>query len=360
MHGTFSIIVRKTLLIAVPLALASSVVLPAPASAVSPNCQQRKSCVLVFTTQPADAEAGAHITDTAFTPSGAGVNDVKVQLQVANADGSPSGTAVTGLADTISLELVAAATNTATSVTLTYGPATLDATTGTLTFSTLNVDTHGNYRLKASDASNSRGVLPGVSTSSADPPAAPYFTIWDDVQPCSGSCVSNLSPTSHETVVVTSASTTGQLASSLGADNKDAFLRLGASSDCGAPKSLKAQFGPNVTGVGGTSLDTTGTKTVTLTYDQAYVNAQANNGASFYQICYESTESFQDINNQPAQQLPSGDYYGLLPYPCGSTSKPFSKATPVTAPCIEAKTKNTGSGTVTIVLLLPSADPHII
>jgi hypothetical protein len=311
--------------------------------------------VLVFTTQPADAQVSVPLTGSPF---GAG-SSVAVQVQLADSNGSPTGTAVSGLSDTISLSLVKAPTNAAAVAGISNSSATTGAT-GTATFSSASIDTHGSYELVASDLSNARGVLPATSNTELSGSAAtPYFTIYDDLQNCPPSCTASPSGSAHETVVISAPNANGKLASSLGADNKDKYLSQNGtlSTECGAPARLKAQFGPDVTSIGGT-ITGSGTKTVTLTYDQAYVNAQSNNGASFYQICYQPApgDTFQDINNNTV----TGPNVGLLPYSCGSTSKPFSKANPVSAPCIASKSKNTGNGTVTIILVLPLSDPKVI
>jgi len=346
---------RGIALVSAPLVIVLTLVLVQPVHATASNCQQKNSCVLVFTTQPADAQVNAPLTDSPF---GAG-SSVAVQVRLANSDGSPSGTPVTGLSDTISLSLVKAPGNAAVVAGISNSSAVTDAT-GTATFSSASIDTHGSYQLVASDLSNARGVLPATSNTALSGSAAtPYFTIYDDLQNCPPNCTASPSGSGHETVVISAPNANGKLASSLGADNRDKYLSQNGSltTPCGAPARLKAQFGPDVTSIGGT-LTGSGTKTVTLTYDQAYVNAQSNNGASFYQICYQPApgDTFQDINNNTV----TGPAVGLLPYPCGSTTKPFSKGTPVAAPCIASKTKNTGSGTVTIILLLPLSDPRVI
>jgi hypothetical protein len=349
---------RRISLVSAPLVIVLTLVLGQPVQATASNCQQRNSCVLVFTTQPADAQVNAPITGTPFAAS----PSVAVQVQLANSDGSPSGTVVTSLSDTISLSLLKAPTNSA----LVAGISNSSAVTGanaTATFSSASIDTHGSYKLVASDLSNARGVLPATSNTSLSGSAAtPYFTIYDDLQACPPDCTASPSGSGHETVVISFPNANGKLASSLGADNKAKYLSQNdtLTTPCGAPARLKAQFGPEVTSIGGT-LSGSGTKTVTLTYDQVYVNEQANNGASFYQICYQPApgDSFQDITNNTV----TGPNVGLLPYACGSTSKPFSKISPVGAngaPCIASKTKNTGNGTVTIILVLPLSDPRVI
>jgi len=343
---------RRFALVSAPLLVALTMIIGQPVQATT-SCQQKNSCVLVFlsTSQPADALINTAITSEPF---GAG-SPVAVQVQKAGPGGVPTGTPV-AVSDTIVLSAVNAPTNSASTVGLPNSSANTNGTP-TATFSTLEADTAGSYRLAATDISNTRGVIGGLSTTpTSGSGSSPYFTIFDDLQPCTTCTVGN---SNHETVVVSAPSANGELASSLGADNKDKFLtQNGTLSDCGASPKLKAQFGPNVTQLGGTlSGAPADTKTVTLTYDQTYVNEQSNNGASFYQVCYQPAvgDSFQDINNQTV----TGPAVGLLPYPCGSTTKPFSKLTPVSALCIASKTKNTGSGTVTIILTLPLSDPRL-
>jgi hypothetical protein len=338
---------RRIALVSAPLVIVLTLVLGQPVQATASNCQQRNSCVLVFTTQPADAQVGAPITGTAFDTS----PSVAVQVRLA-----ATGAAVAGLTDTIALSIVNGLTN-ESPIAGTFTAVT-NATTGTATFNDLVIATAGSYRLTASDTSNTRGVQSGLSITS-NSGSSPYFTIYDDVKSCPPDCTANPTGSAHETVVISFPNANGKLASSLGADNKDKYLSQNdtLTTPCGAPARLKAQFGPSVTSIGGTITDE-GTKTVTLTYDQTYVNEQSNNGASFYQICYQPapTDWFWDINNTQV----FGPNVGLLPYPCGSTTKPFTKARPVSAPCIASKTKNTGNGTVTIILVLPLTDPKVI
>jgi hypothetical protein len=332
-----SIVLRRLFLLAAPLAIALSLVAPQPANAAS--CNSRGACVLVFTVQPADTTPNQTISNSTFSGSGAAVT---VQLQYASTH-----LPATGNADTIVVQLVNAATNTAvgsfTSGSTTSG--TLNSSTANVSFSNLAVDTHGVYALRAVDTSNSRV---GSGTSGA-------FHIWDSILDCTQSsgtaCQAGLAISGdNETGTVQSGSNSGTLAAVLGDFDKATFLQ-----GCGAKP--KDQFGPNVGDV--ETLNGNGTKTVTVIYLQPYVVLQASNGASAYQICiqFDNGASFQDRNNHTVTQ-------GIIPGPCGSTATPFSKANPVQAPCWTQKTKNTNnstvdgvpSGSVKVVFVLPADD----
>jgi len=333
-----SAVVRRLVLLAAPLAIALSLVAPQPASAAT--CSSPGSCVLVFTVQPADTLPNTTITNSTFSTGGAAITVQRVFVS--------SGLPATGNADTVSVSLTdPTGTNTAVGH-FTIGSTTsgaLDSTTASVSFTNLAVDTHGSYALRAVDTSNARV---GSATSAV-------FRIWDSILDCStqsGTACQTGIPISgdNETGSVQSGATSGILAAVLGDFNKDTFL-------AGCNAKPKDQFGPNVGDV--ETLNGTGLKTVTVIYLQPYVVQQANNGSSFYQICIklDNGASFQDRNNQTVFQ-------GIIPGPCGSTSRPFSKTNPVQAPCWTEKTKNTNSttvngvpsGSVKVVFVLPADD----
>ena len=95
-------------------------------------------------------------------------------------------------------------------------------------------------------------------------------------------------------------------------------------------------------------IDTARTLTQTLTIDKSVVNAQPNNGAAQYGICYDSlspTKTFKDHNGviTTVGWLPDCSATGLLPG----------------QPCIVSKHKD-GAGDVVIVFQAPGGDPRNI
>jgi hypothetical protein len=75
--------------------------------------------------------------------------------------------------------------------------------------------------------------------------------------------------------------------------------------------------------------------------DKVVVQAQPNNGVSFYRVCYESPTSFTDRNGATVT-------LGLLP-DCPAVSGQ--------APCVMSMTK-TKAGDVIETLKLPAGDPR--
>ena len=279
------------------------------------SCSSKGACTLVFTAAPADAKVGSTITSVQFVPGAA-----SVAVTIVYTD---SGLPVTGFGGAITLALLQAPTNTATGI-LT-GTVEVVPTDGVATFAGLKVDKHGDYKLKATSGTRVRSATSGT------------FSVWDNVDTCGNQpCPSNLNAP-HETISIISTTTGGGiLAASSGAEN--------TANPCVLPPKLKkAQFGPNVTRIGGT-ISGTGTKTVTMTYDQEYVNSQPNNGASAYEVCYQTDVPFTDLTG--ATDVTTG----LLPLCSAQDPVP---------PCILSKSKNSGNGTVTIILLLPAADPRM-
>jgi hypothetical protein len=72
------------------------------------------------------------------------------------------------------------------------------------------------------------------------------------------------------------------------------------------------------------------------------VNQQANNGAAFYQVCYESPTAFKDRFNNTVN-------LGWLP-DCKNVSN--------VPPCVQSITKD-NAGNVLEKVLLPPGDPRL-
>lgn len=341
----------RSLAVLSSLVIVAAIMAPAQVGASPTKCSSGNPCKLVFVSQPADAVANTTVTASRFNPSGAGI---AVQIQFLD------GSAASGnVGDHILLTPQPVSTNTGTCSGLSCvktgstDPVIADAT-GTATFTNLALNTHGRYTLQATDQDSTKQIVAAATSSG--------FNLWDTANPCSGLCQNGLGGP-HEAGTVTTTAGDGTLVTVLGAYNKTTFL----SSTCNSasyvatfPKNFKPAFGPNVGDI--ELLDSTnpGIKTVSVTYDKAYVH-NAGLASSSYTICFESTAPFQDFqNNTSPQEGTSGVYYGLLPGPCGSTSTPFSQANPVGGPagdqpCLLSN-PSASQGAVTVTFQLPADD----
>jgi hypothetical protein len=303
---------------AIPVVVASLVMsLFAAVPAFAASCSSKGACKLVFTTPPKDAKVGDPVTGAPFDPS------ITAPAVAVTVEYTSTNLPATTYSDPIVITLIPSNTNTATGTL--SGTTSVVPTNGVATFGGISIDAFGSYKLEATSGTR-------VTLGDSDP-----FTIWTYTKKCTpGEECGTVLDATDESVNLSDSSLSGTLAFSVGAEN--------TANPCVASlkgKLSKAQFGPNVTQIGGITLSG-GRKLVTLTYSKAYVMRQSDNGASFYQVCYQS--------DTPFTPLGGGDQVttGLLP-PCDAQVS--------FVPCIASKSKNSGSGTVIIQLVLPGSDP---
>ena len=274
------------------------------------------SCHLEFLVQPHNAEKSKNVTGTDFVDSG---TPVKVELR----DGSNQ--VVTSFTGPISLTL-----NTVAGSGSLVGGGSVNAVGGVATFTGLQVTAAGLYTVTATATDLSLSVMSDYNLST--PATNDPFTIVDDACAPGDTCTVNI-PTQMQV----QSTNTGAAGSFLTLSVVDRIL------DCGD----SFQHAPFVTEINSTDSATTGTKTDTVTIYKQYVNAQPNNGAAFFQVCYQAPYTFTTRDGTPATEDPTGTFTGLLPDCASQNPQP---------PCILMKNK-TGKGDVVIVLLLPAGDP---
>lgn len=293
------------------------------ASASSLTASATSGCALRFFTPPHPARTGQSITGADFDPTG---SPVAVEV----VDGS--GHRVSSTAS-ITVQLGPTSTGSGTL----GGTKTVTAGAGLANFPGLSIDASGAYTLLATS--------PGITSVTSAP-----FRI-DDVAvactpgvDCAGSITSR--NISADVTAFSGGLTTGSDFLSFSLDN-------GPQLDCAG----YTEMSPDWVVVQASSA--TRTKSATLTIPKRLMNATANNGASFIEMCFGAPVPFAvkpgatltvlhvDVD---ADGVPDNWYEGLLPN-CSSTFPP---------PCVTAR-KKTGAGDGVIVANLPAsgADPHM-
>jgi hypothetical protein len=281
-------------------------------------------CALRFFTQPHRARTSDTISGSDYSPAGSAV-------AVEMIDGS--GHRVTSSSASITMQLGPSSTG----LGALSGTKTVSAVNGLASFSTLSIDDAGAYTLLAT----SPGATPATSTPFRIDDVAVSCTPGVD---CSGSISSrNLSAN------VTAFS--GGLTS--GSDFLTFSLDNGPVLDCAG----YTEMSPDWVVVEATS--SARTKSATLIIPKRLMNAVANNGASFIEMCFGAPEPFTVKPGTTRTVLNvdvDGDgvldnwYEGLLP-DCSPGFPP---------PCVSSR-KKTGSGDGVITATLPAsgADPHM-
>jgi hypothetical protein len=285
-----------------------------PASAGNLSGSVTGSCSLAFTSdgQPAGSAAGKVIT-SGFDSQG---GPVKVEVLAASGQLASSSTAP-----------VTVAIGPSSPPGSLSGTATVNASAGVAPFSSLSINQPGiGFTLTATS--------PGITTAtSAD------FTIWGSLQPCSTlpcSAASSTKTTSG-TVTTSSASASQLLGAGLG----------GVSYSCaGTYQPVSDPLSFDVLSTSGAA-QPAAQFTAMLQIDKSAVQASGRTGASQWQICYASTQSFAARDGTSGTAMIGGVlfYTGLLP-DCSNT--------PV-APCVQARNKDNAGDVV--VTFLASGDP---
>ena len=290
---------------------------PTAAWAGSGGCGGSIICSLAFTTggQPAGTTVNTTITSS-FDSPGAGPVQVAIVDQFGNT--------VTNAKASITMAITVNPGGGTLS-----GMKTVSTSSGVASFSNLSIDQPGiEYQLTAT----SKGL--GSVTSN-------HFDIWSSLQPCSppAPCsTTTSSATTSGTVTTSSASLTEFLGTGLG----------GSSYSCATYQPVSDPFTFDVVSGSGDA-QPGNTFTAVLRIDKSLVLSSGHPGASTWQVCYASANTFPTRSGDPNGTVMIGDvtfFTGLLP--------DCSNQAPV-APCVQARNKD-NAGDV-LVTFLASGDP---
>lgn len=289
-----------------------------PASAPNLSGSVTTSCSLAFTAdgEPGNTAAGA-VIKSAFDSQG---GPVKVQVL----DGS--GQLATGSTAAVTMAIGANPGSGSLSGTL-----TVNASGGIASFSNLSIDRPGmGYTLTAT----SPGIPVTISATSTS------FNILGSIQSCSTTSCSASSSTTTTTATVTTTS-------AIPAGDVLGFSLGGVSFTCNANyQRVSDAVSFDVFNASGVPLPSA-QFTVTLEVSKSAVLASGRTGASQWQICYASTQSFTALPGTQGTAVIGGVSFntGLLP-DCSSTQ---------VTPCVQARHKDNAGNE--IVTFLAAGDP---
>ena len=264
-------------------------------------------CALRFVEgrQPQDARVGQTITNTDFDPYG-----LPVEVEVI--DGAQRRVTSSSALITIGLGM-------GSGLGTLSGARTVEAKYGVARFGDLSISARGLYTLAASS--------PGYTSTASDP-----FQVEELAVRCETGvdCTGTLSEGGST------------LTAHLPANGSSGYLTMGIEPagrfDCLGYTELSAERGIVDSAVNRV-------KTVTFVIDKRVMNASANNGVSFLEMCFGAPYVFTTKSGVPATPDPNGSglYIGLLP-DCGSL------------PCVSARRKDR-AGNGIIVAQTPPGDP---
>lgn len=268
------------------------------------------TCHLAFLAQPSDAQKGSPISSVAGSTSGP---PISVEVQDTNDSLVP----VTGIGVALSIT-----PGTGTAWAALGGTVSAATAAGIAKFSYPTIDTSGTDYTLAAEGS---GISAGATSDT--------FSIFDVLTSCSAGTTCTGSDSNSQTEGRGSATTT--TVSTSGGGLLEMSLGLPAITCSGYPSVSSTALAQEVNG--------SGDVTVTLEIGKTLVDESPNNGASFYEICFEDpANSFTDLNGST---VPAGTA-GLLP-DCSSTTS---------APCVDSRTK-ARAGDVVITFTVPAGDP---
>lgn len=282
-------------------------------------------CALAFVVQPTSARVGEHITGNAFMPNS--TNKVSVEAT----DGSGR---LTGFDGEITLAIDPNRNPGSTDL---QGATSVLATAGLAKFSSISIDVIGvGYGLVAS----AEGFVPAFSQD--------FDIVTEDCDPFQDPC------TATTTAPESSNGATGDVTHTVtttGGPFGGAILMTYAGD------ALDCDYYEEHTQSTLTFDVTTGqVKTGTIRIDKALVNADPNNGAAFYQVCYSTPTNRGD-------GLAFVDRFGNPVYPEGTNDpdKPESGLLPdcnqAPAPCRVSANKDR-AGNMVVVFEAPAGDPR--
>ncbi len=284
---------------------------PDPASTLSGTVTG--TCSLEITSRPNDTATSAPITNAVGSTGG------PVQVEVLDGTGNLATSSTAAVTVTIGANPGSGSLS---------GTTTVDASGGVATFGNLSIDRSGlGYTLTMSS--------PGI-----DPVTSGYFNIESQLAPCTTTPCTASSSTKTTTGTVSTSSTS----------SSDPYLGVGLGGVTYTCPTYTGSSDPvsfDVLSSSGAALPAA-QFSVQLEISKSTVQASGHPGASTWQICYASTQSFTAISGTSGSTTIGGvTYYtGLLPG-CSNTA-------PV-APCLQAKNKD-NAGDV-IVTFLASGDP---
>ena len=292
---------------------------PTPARASSGGCTNVSPCSLAFAPggQPAGTTVNTTITSS-FDSPGAGPVQVAIVDQFGNT--------VTNAKAAITVAITSTANPGNGTLS---GSRTVNTSNGVASFSNLSIDQPGvGYRLTAT--SRAMGSVTSL-----------HFTIWSSLQPCSTTpcSASASSATTSGTVTTSSAGSTQFLGAGVG----------GGTYSCATYQPVSDPFTFDVVSGSGDA-QPGNTFTAVLRIDKSLVLSSGHPGASTWQVCYASANTFPTRSGDPNGTVMIGDvtfFTGLLP--------DCSNQAPV-APCVQARNKD-NAGDV-LVTFLASGDPY--
>jgi hypothetical protein len=308
--------------------LAGTVALSADAA----TCVTTGSCLLRFVNQPNTTQTGA-IIKSGYDSTG---DAIRVEIY------NPT----TGLV---------VSTNAQVTLTRSYYPGggtlsgggPVSAVNGVATFPSLSLNHSGAYRLQAS------------SSAASNTPITNLFVIADVVEACSGVDCSFKQTQGKNSYKIDPA--TGTQGAAFVASLNLGGLKISCDfspysyPDSRQPNSVWYVYDDGTVG---------SVKTVTITIDKQIVQETAENGASFYRVCYTSPIRFTDRNGQPAPAdpwtTPDGNgavgpstYFGTTWY---TGLLPDCKAVSNVAPCVVSWSGSKGGNRLG-VFITPPGDP---
>ena len=219
------------------------------------------------------------------------------------------------------------------------GGGPVNAVAGVATFASLSLDKPGPYTLRAS------------SVAASNTPDSDQFMVSDTLSTCSGT---GCSFTVNQD---TNTYTTTPKKGANGATYVNTVNLPGLNVSCEAAYGYADSRQPNVVWYSYNDGNTNSAKTNVIVINKSIVQITANNGTSFYRVCYSSPVQFTDRNGQPAPIDSSANgpstyfgttwYTGLLP--------DCAKKNPV-APCVVSWTGDNAGNRVG-TFLTPPGDP---
>ena len=301
------------LVLAASMLGAAMLAAPTAAWAASGGCTKSNPCSLAFTTDGPPASTAVNTTITSVFDSQPGPVKVEV-LQ--------SGQLNTNVKAAVTVAITPMANPGSGTLS---GTTTVNTSGGVASFSNLSINNTGfGYTLTATS--------PGITSATSD-----EFTIWGMLQHCSASCSASASTATTSGTVTTSSDQL--LGSGIG----------GVSYSCGGTyKPVSDPFSFDVLDSTSGAAQPGAQFTVTLRIFKSVVQSSGHPGASTWQICYASAQSFT------AQPGTSGPSFVIDNVTYNTGLLPDCLTTPV-APCVQARTK-TNAGDV-IVTFLASGDP---
>lgn len=271
------------------------------------------SCSLFFSAQPTNAVVSTNITSHGFAPAGAAV-----AVEAEDGMGHP----VPGVTVTVSL-LPGGAT-------LSGNLSSSTDSSGIATFGSLSINQTGYLQLQASAAG-----FPSAPSSG--------FQITNTAQVCSSDPCSTSSSGKADGASATAINEASGDVLSLGLGG---FAYSCDNSSQGFYKSVSQPIGTDVWQSDGSTIDTAANGQVTIEIFKSTVKMSPNHGASAFQICYASTDSFTPLPGTSTLTIVAPGsitlYYGLLP-DCGNSS-------PAPVPCVLSRNKD-NAGDVVISFL---------